>query len=156
MLAMIFASDEHGAIGRDGALPWRQSTDLQHFKRTTLNKTVVMGRKTWESIGRPLPNRRNVVMTRQKAPEGVETMTFEEVLKLSQNEDVMVIGGGEIYALFLEHTKELHRTIVHTQVQGADAHAPEFEHLGFYLVSERRVEAGEHDEHAMTFQHWIV
>ena len=118
MLAMIFASDEHGAIGRDGALPWRQSTDLQHFKRTTLNKTVVMGRKTWESIGRPLPNRRNVVMTRQKAPEGVETMTFEEVLELSQNEDVMVIRGGEIYALFLEHTKELHRTIVHTQVEG--------------------------------------
>ena len=156
MLAMIFASDEHGAIGRDGALPWRQSTDLQHFQRTTLNKTVVMGRKTWESIGRPLPNRRNVVMTRQKAPEGVETMTFEEVLELSQNEDVMVIGGGEIYALFLEHANELHRTIVHTQVEGADAHAPEFEHLGFYLVSERRVEAGEHDEHAMTFQHWIV
>ena len=62
---MIFACDENGAIGKDGDLPWRQSTDLQHFKRTTLNKTVVMGRKTWESLAEPFPNRRNVVMTRQ-------------------------------------------------------------------------------------------
>ena len=60
---MIFACDEQGAIGKDGDLPWRQSSDLQFFKRTTLNKTVVMGRKTWDSLGRALPKRRNIVMT---------------------------------------------------------------------------------------------
>ena len=65
MLSMIFACDEKGAIGKDGDLPWRQSSDLQHFKRTTLNKIVVMGRKTWDSLGQPLPKRRNIVMTRQ-------------------------------------------------------------------------------------------
>ena len=156
MLSMIFACDEKGAIGRDGELPWRQSTDLQHFKRLTLNKTVVMGRKTWESIGRPLPNRRNIVMTRRGVEDGVETMSAEEVLVLSEREEVVIIGGGEIYDLFLEHAKEIHRTVIHTSVEGADAFAPDIEDVGFYLLSERRVEASEKDEHAMTFQHWIV
>ena len=156
MLSMIFACDEKGAIGRDGELPWRQSTDLQHFKRLTLNKTVVMGRKTWESIGRPLPNRRNIVMTRQGVEDEVETMSAEEVLVLSEQEEVVIIGGGEIYDLFLEHAKEIHRTVIHTSVEGAGAFAPDIEDVGFYLLSERRVEASEKDEHAMTFQHWIV
>ena len=104
MLSMIFACDEKGAIGRDGELPWRQSTDLQHFKRLTLNKTVVMGRKTWESIGRPLPNRRNIVMTRRGVADEVETMRAEEVLVLSEQEEVVIIGGGEIYDLFLNNS----------------------------------------------------
>jgi dihydrofolate reductase len=156
MLSMIFACDENGAIGKDGGLPWQQSTDLKHFKQITLNKTVVMGRKTWDSIGRPLPNRRNIVMTRQPAPEGVETMAFEDILALGENEEVIIIGGGEIYALFLDHVKELHRTIIHTVVEQADAFAPDFEHLGFYLLTERHVQPSERDEHAMTFQHWIV
>ena len=156
MLSMIFACDEHGAIGKEGDLPWRQSTDLQHFKRVTLGKTVVMGRKTWESHGRPLPQRRNIVMTRKGLDDDVETMDFDEVLSLSQSEEVMIIGGGEIYALFLEHAKEVHRTIIHTVVEGADTFAPEIEPVGFYLMTERTVPAGERDDHPMTFQHWIV
>ena len=103
MLSMIFACDEEGAIGKDGDLPWRQSSDLQFFKRTTLNKTVVMGRKTWDSLGRPLPKRRNIVMTRSGLIDDVETTSFEEVMALAENEEVVVIGGGEIYALFLPH-----------------------------------------------------
>ena len=71
------------AIGKGGDLPWRQSTDLKHFKQTTLNKVVVMGRKTWESLGRPFPHRRNVVMTRQGVEAEVETMSFDEVMALS-------------------------------------------------------------------------
>jgi dihydrofolate reductase len=156
MLSMIFACDEQGAIGKDGALPWRQSTDLKHFKQVTLNKTVVMGRKTWDSLGQPLPNRRNIVMTRQPALEGVETMAFEDILALSAEEEVVIIGGGEIYALFLEHAKELHRTIIHTVVNEPDAFAPDFEHLGFYLLTERHVAPSDRDDHSMTFQHWIV
>ena len=78
MLSMIFACDENGAIGKDGDLPWRQSSDLKHFKRTTLNKTVVMGRKTWDSLGRALPKRRNIVMTRQGIEDEVEVMSTKK------------------------------------------------------------------------------
>tara|TARA_Y100001954_G_scaffold230138_1_gene277270 strand:+ start:109 stop:570 length:462 start_codon:yes stop_codon:yes gene_type:complete len=153
---MIFACDEKGAIGKDGDLPWRQSTDLKHFKRTTLEKIVVMGRKTWESLGQPLPKRRNIVMTRQGVDDDVETMSFEQVMSLAEEHEVMIIGGGEIYELFLEHAKEIHRTVIHTVVHEADTFAPNVEAAGFYLLSERKVEAGERDDHPMTFQHWIA
>ncbi len=156
MLSMIFACDEKGAIGKDGDLPWRQSTDLKHFKRTTLEKIVVMGRKTWESLGQPLPKRRNIVMTRQGVDDDVETMSFEQVMSLAEEHEVMIIGGGEIYELFLEHAKEIHRTVIHTVVHEADTFAPNVEAAGFYLLSERKVEAGERDDHPMTFQHWIA
>ena len=156
MLSMIFACDEEGAIGKDGDLPWRQSSDLQFFKRTTLNKTVVMGRKTWDSLGRPLPKRRNIVMTRSGLIEDVETMSFEEVMALAENEEVVVIGGGEIYALFLPHAKEVHRTIIHTVVNDADTFAPDIESEGFHMIGERRVAAGERDDFPMTFQHWVA
>mgnify|MGYP002854475680 FL=1 len=156
MLSMIFACDEKGAIGKEGDLPWRQSTDLKHFKRITLEKIVVMGRKTWESLGQPLPKRRNIVMTRQGVDDDVETMSFEEVMSLAEEHEVMIIGGGEIYELFLEHAKEIHRTVIHTVVHEADTFAPNVEAAGFYLLSERKVEAGERDDHPMTFQHWIA
>ena len=156
MLSMIFACDEQGAIGKDGDLPWRQSSDLQFFKRTTLSKTVVMGRKTWDSLGRALPKRRNIVMTRRGLDAEVETMSFDEVMALANEEEVMVIGGGEIYALFLPHAKEIHRTIVHTVVENADTFAPNVESEGFHLIAERQVAAGERDEFPMTFQHWIA
>jgi len=156
MLSMIFACDEKGAIGKEGDLPWRQSSDLKHFKRTTLEKIVVMGRKTWESLGQPLPKRRNIVMTRQGVDDDVETMSFEQVMSLAEEHEVMIIGGGEIYELFLEHVKEIHRTVIHTVVHEADTFAPNVEAAGFYLLSERKVEAGERDDHPMTFQHWIA
>ena len=156
MLSMIFACDEQGAIGKDGDLPWRQSSDLQFFKRTTLNKTVVMGRKTWDSLGRALPKRRNIVMTRSGLNADVETMSFDEVMVLANEEEVVVIGGGEIYALFLPHAKEIHRTIVHTVVEDADTFAPDIESEGFHLIAERQVAAGERDQFPMTFQHWIA
>lgn len=156
MLSMIFACDEEGAIGKDGDLPWRQSSDLQFFKRTTLNKTVVMGRKTWDSLGRPLPKRRNIVMARSGLIDDVETMSFEEVMALAENEEVVVIGGGEIYALFLPHAKEVHRTIIHTVVSDADTFAPDIESEGFHMIGERRVAAGERDDFPMTFQHWVA
>ena len=156
MLSMIFACDEEGAIGKDGDLPWRQSSDLQFFKRTTLNKTVVMGRKTWDSLGRPLPKRRNIVMTRSGLSDDVETLSFGVVMALAENEEVVVIGGGEIYALFLPHAKEVHRTIIHTVVKDADTFAPDIESEGFHMIGERRVPAGERDEFPMTFQHWVA
>ena len=80
MFTMIFARDLNGAIGKDGDLPWRQSSDLQHFKRITMSKTIVMGRKTWDSLPGKLPGRRNIVLSRTPR-EDVEVLSFEEVLK---------------------------------------------------------------------------
>ena len=78
---MIFACDMEGAIGKDGDLPWRQSSDLQHFKQVTMSKTIVMGRKTWDSLPKALPGRRNIVMSRS-AREDVEVLDYEAILAL--------------------------------------------------------------------------
>ena len=155
MLTMIFASDLNGAIGKDGDLPWSQSSDLQHFKRITIRKTVVMGRKTWDSLpSGGLPNRRNIVMSRTPRKDA-EVMDFEQVLELSQNEEIIIIGGGEIYSLFLDHCKEIHRTIIHTEVENADTFAPDISQLGYVLIGEKHHPAGPKDQYPMTFQHWI-
>lgn len=156
MITLIFACDENGAIGRAGSLPWHQSTDLKHFKHLTLNKTIVMGRKTWESIGRPLPQRRNIVMSRSENIVDAEVMSFVEIMELSLSEEVIIVGGGEIYSLFLPHAKEIHRTIIHTKVEHADTFAPQIDDLEFYLLTERFVEPTAQDDFPMTFQHWIV
>ena len=154
MFTMIFACDTNGAIGKDGDLPWRQSSDLQHFKQVTMSKTIVMGRKTWDSLPKALPGRRNIVMSRTPR-EDVEVLDYDTILALGEDEEIMIIGGGEIYALFLEHTKEIHKTIIHTAVEDADTFAPSMEGEGFHLIGERQVPAGPRDEHPMTFQHWI-
>ena len=123
MFTMIFACDIQGAIGKDGDLPWRQSSDLQHFKLVTMAKTIVMGRKTWDSLPKALPGRRNIVMSRTPRDD-VEVLDYEAILELGENEEIMIIGGGEIYALFMEHTKEVHKTIINTVVEGADTFCP--------------------------------
>ena len=105
MLTMIYACDTNGAIGKDGDLPWKQSSDLKHFKRITIRKTVVMGRKTWDSLpSGGLPNRRNIVMSRTPR-QAVEVMSFEQILDLSEDAELIIIGGGEIYDFFLQHCK---------------------------------------------------
>lgn len=155
MLTMIYACDTNGAIGKDGDLPWKQSSDLKHFKRITIRKTVVMGRKTWDSLpSGGLPNRRNIVMSRTPRQD-VEVMSFEQILELSEDEELIIIGGGEIYSLFLQHCKEIHRTIIHTEVEDADTFAPDISELGFYLIGENHQSPGPKDQHSMTFQHLI-
>ena len=92
----------------------------------------------------------------RKGVDNIECMTFEQVLALAENEEVMIIGGGEIYDLFLEHAKEIHRTIVHTVVDNADTLAPHISDVGFYLLGERHVNSGERDEHAMNLDHGLT
>jgi len=154
MIIFVYACDLKGAIGKDGDLPWRQSTDLQHFKRVTLGGTIVMGRKTWDSLPGKLPGRRSIVMSRSPRDD-VEVMSYEEVKELSSHQDVFIIGGGEIYQLFREDVKELHRTIIQTEIKDADTFAPDIEDLGFHLIGERVVAAGDKDQHDMVFQHFI-
>ena len=151
MLTMIFACDMNNAIGKDGDLPWRQSTDLQHFKKITLGGTIVMGRKTWESLPGRLPDRRHLVMTRGSR-EDVDTITYQEVLELSKEEEIFIIGGGEIYTLFLPHVNKIHRTIIHCEVDNADTFAPEINSEIFKVSQSEMVPKSARDEYDMTFE----
>ena len=151
MLTMIFACDMNNAIGKNGDLPWRQSTDLQHFKQITLGGTIVMGRKTWESLPGKLPDREHLVMTRSN-PDDIETITYEGVLELSKKREIFIIGGGEIYNLFLPHTEKIHRTIIHCKVEDADTFAPEINSEIFKVSDSNVVKKSARDEYDMTFE----
>ena len=151
MLTMIFACDMNNAIGKNGDLPWRQSTDLQHFKQITLGGTIVMGRKTWESLPGKLPDREHLVMTRSNRDD-IETITYEGVLELSKKREIFIIGGGEIYNLFLPHTEKIHRTIIHCKVEDADTFAPEINSEMFKVSDSNVVKKSARDEYDMTFE----
>ena len=118
-LKIIVAIARGGVIGRDGKMPWHIPEDLQYFKRTTTGHAIVMGRKTFESLGRPLPNRTNVVVTRQKdyRPEGVEVVhSLEEAVR--KYPDAFVIGGAEIYRQALPLADKLYITKIHATYKG--------------------------------------
>ncbi|WP_444928765.1 dihydrofolate reductase [Microbulbifer sp. SSSA002] len=135
-IALIAAVARNGAIGKDNELPWRISGDLQFFKRTTMGKPVVMGRKTFESIGRPLPGRVNIVITRNPdwLADGVEVVqSLDQALSLAQNcakdsgaSEVMVIGGAQIYRQALPLATRLYVTEVDADVDG-DAFFPDID-----------------------------
>ena len=128
-LALIAAIARNRGIGVGGQLPWHLSDDLKRFKRLTTGHAVLMGRKTYESIGKPLPNRRNVVLSRRPVP-GIETYaTIPAALSALKDEEwVFVIGGGEIFSLLLEKADKLYLTIVEKDVD-ADTFFPEYAHL---------------------------
>ena len=128
-LVIIAALARNRAIGKDNRLPWHISEDLQRFKKLTTGHTVLMGRRTYASIGKPLPGRRNVVLSRSPLP-GVETYTSLDAAlgALADQELVFVIGGGEVYAQALERADELFLTIVDREVE-ADTFFPPFEQL---------------------------
>ena len=132
-LHLIFARAANGVIGRNNALPWHLPEDLAHFKRLTLGCPVIMGRKTWDSLPprfRPLPGRRNVVVTRQPdwQAEGVlRAHSLTEALQQCQDQpDVWVIGGAELYAQALPLAASAHVTEIDAPFEG-DAYAPEFD-----------------------------
>jgi dihydrofolate reductase len=129
ILALIAAVSRNRVIGKDGTLPWHISEDLKRFKRITTGHTVLMGRKTFESLGKPLPNRRNVVLTSRTLP-GVETYrSIPEALDaLAGEAKVFVIGGGELFTSLLDRVDEFYLTIVDRTVDG-DTYFPPFEDL---------------------------
>lgn len=121
-VSLICAASENGVIGQKNQLPWKLPADLARFKKLTLNHTVLMGRKTFQSIGKALPERRNVVITRQKefqAPGCLVAGSVEEVLQLCQNqEEVFVIGGASIYEQALPHAHKIYLTRIHQSFPG--------------------------------------
>ena len=126
-IIIIAALNENRVIGKDGKLPWHISDDLKRFKSLTVGHTVLMGRKTYESIGKPLPNRRNVVITSGQISE-IETYNSIEIAleRLKDEEKIFVIGGGTIYAQLLDKADCLYLTIVHNKIEG-DTYFPEYE-----------------------------
>jgi dihydrofolate reductase len=150
-LVFVVAMDKARAIGKDGALPWSLPDDLQHFKRLTLGKPMLMGRKTFSSIGRALPGRRNIVLTRDEhftAPYIEVAHSLEDALEGLDGE-VTVIGGGEIFALTLQRASRLELTLVDTVVDGADAFFPEWNENDWLEV--QRVHHEADDRHAFAF-----
>lgn len=122
-VSLIVAADENRVIGLNGDLPWRLPNDLKHFKALTVGKTVLMGRKTWESLGRPLPNRQNWVVSRNpafQAPGARLFVSLEAALRAAADEgaELMVIGGVEIFRLTLPQAQRIYLTQVHAQVDG--------------------------------------
>ncbi|WP_069999538.1 dihydrofolate reductase [Cellulosilyticum sp. I15G10I2] len=122
MINIIVATSKNNQIGINNQLPWHIPEDLQYFKEKTKGHMVVMGRKTYESIGRPLPNRKNIVLTRDTTfkPDGVTVLhSFEQALIMcSAEHESYIIGGGEIYELFLPFTNRLYITMVDKVIEG--------------------------------------
>ena len=127
-IVLVAAVGENGVIGRDGALPWRLKSDLAHFRALTINKPVVMGRKTWQSIGKPLKDRTNIVITRDPdfaAPGALVVRSFEAALEAARNDarargadEIMVIGGSDIFLAAMPVADRLEITHVHAAPDG--------------------------------------
>ena len=159
-LILVVAMAENGVIGRDNRLLWRIKTDLGRFRRLTMGKPMIMGRKTFESIGKPLPGRETIVLTRDGgfSPGGVHVAhTWEGAVAKGQElaakagaDAVAVAGGAEIYALALPHVQTLFLTQVHTTVEG-DAVFPPFDRSQFREVKREDHPKGPDDEHPFTF-----
>lgn len=155
-LSLIVAVAENGVIGKDNGLPWKISSDLKYFREITMGKPIIMGRKTFQSIGRPLPGRINIVITRDTtfAPEGVITAhSLEMALEVGMNlalvkkvDEVMVIGGAQIYDLCLPEADRLYLTRVHGDVSG-DAVFPPLNSGDWLEASAERFTAGKNDSH---------
>jgi dihydrofolate reductase len=130
-LSAIVATDRRGTIGKDGQIPWYLPADLQFFKRTTLGHPVIMGRKTFRSIGRPLPKRTNIVLTRDPfftATGTVVVHSLREALghpAVTEAEESFIIGGGELYTSSLHLVTTIYRTIVDADIPDGDAFFPQ-------------------------------
>jgi dihydrofolate reductase len=145
-LSIIVAVSTNGVIGRGNQLPWHLSADMKRFKAVTMGHHLIVGRKTWDSIGRPLPGRRMVIVTRNPAfsAEGVETATsLEAAIELAHgrgDEEAFIGGGAEIYTQALHRADTMYVTRVHIEVEG-DAFFPDFDD-----VAEWRLTDAEHCE----------
>jgi dihydrofolate reductase len=154
-LAMIVAASENNVIGVDGDLPWRISADLKRFKKLTMGHHIIMGRKTFDSIGRLLPGRTTVIVTRQAGFEFEGAMvanSIEEAISVcGQNETPFVTGGAEIYHIALPLVTEIHLTRVHTDLAG-DTVLPEINWEQWVLIEEEPHPADEKYNYAYSFE----
>ncbi len=156
MLSIIVAVAQNGTIGDKNTLLWHIKEDMQFFRRTTQGHPVIMGRKTYESLGRPLPNRTNVVISRQALQiEGCTVVhSLEEAIALfSPNEELFIIGGGQIYAEALPLADRLYLTVVEQDYAG-DTVFPTWNREEWTLVACERLERGENYPHPFRFERY--
>jgi dihydrofolate reductase len=157
VITLIVAVADNGVIGRENGLPWHLPEDLKRFKRLTLGKPVVMGRRTFESIGRPLPGRHNIVVTRdpEYRREGVTVVhdIGDAERAAGGAEEIMIIGGAELFRLFLPRAGRVHLTRVHGVVNG-DVFWPALDESRWHVVQREELAADERHAYAMTFEIW--
>ncbi|WP_409431857.1 dihydrofolate reductase [Litorimonas sp. RW-G-Af-16] len=160
-LSLIVAKSRNNVIGRDGDLPWRLSSDLQFFKATTMGKPVLMGRVTWESLPFPLPGRPNLVLTRDANYSAPKAEVFTdlhdmigrgyELAGLTGTDEIMLIGGAQLYARLLPFCDRLYITDVDAVIDG-DAHFPAISAFDWQLSRETNVPQGEKDDYPFTIR----
>lgn len=160
-LVIVVAIAEDGAIGRAGTLPWKLSSDLQHFRKVTMDKPVIMGRKTWEELkGVPLKGRYNIILSKTlpEVPHGVHLSdNLHDAIVAAETEgfaEAAIIGGAGLFREAAPKASTLYITRVHTTVPDADTFFPELDMSEWTLVWEETHEADEKNQHAYTFQRW--
>lgn len=157
IISLIAAMDENRVIGRDNALPWRLPADMRHFRELTMGKPLLMGRKTFESIGKALPGRRNIILTRDpdfRAPDCEVARTLDEALAAGAGSDeLMVLGGADLFAQLLPRASRLYLTEIHASFSG-DAWFPEFSRQEWAEVERIRHAADEKNPYAYSFVTW--
>ena len=153
-ISIIVAMAANRVIGQDNGLPWHLPADLKHFKETTMGKPILMGRKTWESIGRPLPGRTNIVITRDSAyaAEGcvVVSSIAAAMAAAGEQDEVMVIGGAELYRQVLPCADTIYLTRIHASIEG-DTRFPEIPDSEWHQLERVDYEADEKNGHDYSF-----
>lgn len=152
IISIIAAMDKNRLIGSDNGLPWHLPADFKHFKAVTLGKPVIMGRKTYESIGRPLPGRKNIVVSRSGfKSEGIESAdSIDAALELvSDAEDVMIIGGANFYEQMISNAQYMYLTHVDAECEG-DAWFPEYDESEWTIVDSQYIPADEKNNYSFT------
>ena len=152
-VTLLVAVARNGVIGRDNGLPWHLRSDLRRFKALTMGKPMLMGRRTSDSIGKPLPGRRSLVLTRDRsyARPGVTVVHgWEEALAAARDEELMVVGGADVFAMALPQAGRIHWTEVDAAPAG-DVVFPDFDRSAFRETFRDAHPAGDRDEHAFTF-----
>jgi dihydrofolate reductase len=157
MISLIAAYDKHRVIGNGQRLPWHLPADLRHFKQKTTGKTIVMGRATFDSIGKALPNRRNIVLTHSTTfhAEKVEVVhQIATILTLAKSEEVMIIGGASLYKQFLPYADQLLLTVIDHSFVG-DTYFPQWNRNDFELLCKQEGIVDADNRYPHTFYHYI-
>lgn len=147
-ITLIAAMGKNRAIGLDGRMPWHLPAELQHFKQATMGKTIVMGRKTWQAIGRPLPGRQNIVISRNSSfiSTGAELAdSLTKAIEISQADEIMVIGGGQLYTLAMPFAQRMILTLVDIEPQ-ADTWFPVWDIKQWQATEERHFQSNGLDQ----------
>jgi len=155
-MEIVVAMAKNNVIGQNGDLPWHVPADLAHFKKLTTNHAILMGRRTWESIGRPLPDRLNIVVTRQKeyvADGAVVVHSIEDGLIAAGKQRVFIIGGAEIYKNALPKVTQLHVTKIDAELVG-DTWFPKIDETLWVCTEKKNRPADEKNPYDLVFESW--